>query len=148
MSRRKRGRYCAATGLVPARGAGWVSVAISAAAGGDAKSLRLSVSLAPRWQLAQPASLNSWRPWLIAPALAPSGGVGVRTAERTHSRSAVSAGIAPPPGSVTISWLRSALGLAKALTTHGFSPGSLSPTMSPWLGSSSDWSGGGALHGS
>src|SRR3954468_4841175 len=148
MSRRKRGRYWAGFGLVPARGAGLVSVAISAAAGGDVKSLRLSVSLPPRWQGGQPPSRDSWRPCATALASWRSGAAGVRIAERTHSRSAVIAGIGPPPGSGAGGCGRAALGLANALTTHGPRPGSLSPVISPWCGSLVELSGGGAAQGS
>ena len=50
MSLRKRGRYGTATGL-PKVGAGVRSVAISVAAGGEAKSLMPTVKRLPTWQL-------------------------------------------------------------------------------------------------
>ena len=51
MSRRKRLRNCAPTGATPAGGAGLVSVAISAAAGGEAKSLRAAEKSVVPWQV-------------------------------------------------------------------------------------------------
>src|SRR5919197_2200590 len=146
MSRRKRFRYWAPTGFpAPAGGAGLVSVKISVAAGGEVKSLVLSVHLAPRWQLAHPACSKSWRPWATSVAERPprrrldaNGACGVRTAARTHSFKAVSAGIwVVLPGSVSESCGRPAFGLVNALTTHGgvlMSP--LSAISRPWLGSS------------
>src|SRR5207244_1848362 len=81
-----------------------------------------------------------------------TGPLGVRTAARTHSRSAVSAGTSTPlPGSVIVSCGRPALGLANALIVHGgvlTSP--LSAMSSPWTGSLVAVAappGGGALHG-
>src|ERR671932_1631200 len=103
MSRRKRFRYWAATGLVPGLGGGVVSVKISVAGGGEVKSLVLIVHLPPTWQFVQPACWNSVRPCatrLLVRRLA-SGPLGVRTAKRTHSFKAVSAGTAMLlPGSV------------------------------------------------
>ena len=64
-SRRKRGRNWAPTGVTPAGGAGFVSVASSAAAGGETKSFWLSVNVDPKWQLAQPAAWKSARPCAI-----------------------------------------------------------------------------------
>src|SRR5688500_8345756 len=64
MSRRKRFRYWLPMGA-PKVGAGAVSVAISPAAGGDVKSLVLTVHLPPTWHAAQPAWVNRLRPWLI-----------------------------------------------------------------------------------
>ena len=155
MSRRKRPRNCAPMGVTPAGGAGVVSVKISAAAGGEVKSLRLSVNVEPKWQLAQPAAWNRSRPVAIVAAETPrpgrrlvvNGACGVRTANRTHSRMAVRAGTATVlPGSVTVHCGRSALGLAKALSTHGASVAEpLSPSSSPWAGSSALVGGGGSL---
>src|SRR5882672_7440728 len=92
MSRRKRLRYCAPTGLpakVPVR-----SVKISVLAGGEVKSFRLAVQLSPPWQLEQLAEMKSERPARISAAEAAlgkpaTGAFGVRTALRTHSRKAV-----------------------------------------------------------
>ena len=80
----------------------------------------------------------SWRDGPGRREVRGSGPFGVRTAARTHSRSAVIAGMAVPlPGSVSVTWRRSALALAASeLTTHG---GVLmlpsSPMIRPWLGS-------------
>ena len=64
----------------------------------------------------------------------------MRTALRTHSFSASSAGIATvEPGSVIVCCARPAFGLANALSTHGGTLRSpLSPMRSPWAGSSVD----------
>src|SRR5436190_23599915 len=67
-----------------------------------------------------------------------TGVLGVRTALRTHSRSAVSAGtVFELPGNVTVTWSRLALGNAKALRPLGATlrspPG---PMSNPWFGSS------------
>src|SRR5882724_4167323 len=123
MSRKKRARNCAATGLlmnVPVR-----SVKISEAAGGGVKSLKLTVQLSPPWQVAQPALINRDRPAAMfegegALGRPGTGELGVRTALRTHSRKAVKAGtLLTLPGRVTESWARPALGKAKALTALG-----------------------------
>jgi hypothetical protein len=137
MSRRKRGRNCAPTGVTPAGGAGAVSVAISAAAGGETKSFWLRVNVDPRWQLAQPAAWKSPRPAAIVAAETPrpgsgavvNGARGVRTAKRTQVLSASSAEFGTVlPGSVTSHSGRPAFGLANALITvgaHAASPVSL-----------------------
>src|SRR5919202_1108196 len=127
MSRRKRARYCAATGFVPAAGAGVVSVAMSVAAGGEVKSLIDEVQSEPPWHVAQPCCSKRRRPAATSAALSPprsdrrdDGPLGVRTAKRTHWLSASSAGIATPePGSVIVSCARPAFGLANAFSTHG-----------------------------
>ena len=134
---------------------GTVSWLISAAAGGELKSLMLVVNRSPPWQLWQFCCSNSWRPAAMSARVGPgrsrvrgSGPFGVRTAARTHSRIAVMAGTAVLlPGSVTVTCWRSALALASELTTHGgelMSP--LSPMISPWLGSSVLVAGGGIWH--
>ena len=154
-------RNCAATGLTPAGGAGDpvgggsapdTSVASSVPGGGDRKSFELLLHFPPPWQVWQPAWKNSVRPALIAvgsrpptvllPAAASSvpvsGLFGVRTAKRTHSFIASSAGQAVVlPGKVTVSCGRPALGFRNELTTLGaalMSP--LSPISRPWFGSS------------
>ena len=72
-----------------------------------------------------------------------SGGLGVRTAKRTHSRSAMRAGTAPD-GWGTSSCGRPKLGFANALITHGGAFASpLSPISSPWFGSNVLCAGGG-----
>src|SRR5205085_240307 len=123
MLRKNRSRYCAPTGFpvnVPVR-----SVKMSAAAGGDVKSLRLTVQLGPPWQLAQPACRNRPRPAATSAAEEPlgrldDGALGVRTAKRTHSRKAVNAGtFVLLPGKVTVTWGRFALGNANALIALG-----------------------------
>ena len=93
--------------------------------------------------MAQPACENSARPFATSPAF--SGAFGVRTATRTHSRRAVSAGTALPlPAGVTVICGRSAFGLASALTTQGGTlPRPLSATSRPWLGSNVLCAGGG-----
>src|SRR5215218_7146375 len=152
MSRRKRGRYCAPIGLAGAGAGGVVSVAMSVAAGGDTKSFTDDVHSGPPWQAVQPCWMNSRRPAATSDAGSPprsdrreDGPAGVRTALRTHSRSALRAGIATPePGSVIVCCARSAFGLAKPFSTQGgllMSP--LSPMSRPWFGSSVDVAGGG-----
>src|SRR5204862_6528417 len=100
---------CVPTGLpvnTPVRS---VVVKPSPAEGGDVKSFTLTVQLRPPWQLAQPARRKSERPAAMsandgAPGTPPpgSGEFGVRTALRTHSRNAVSAGtLFALPGRVT-----------------------------------------------
>src|ERR1051325_9228349 len=101
--------------------------ATSAPDGGDVKSFTLTVQLRPPWQLAQPALKNNWRPALMsADDGAPgshekgSGELGVRTALRTHSRNAVSAGtLFVLPGNVTVTCGRLAFARAKAFTALG-----------------------------
>ena len=98
---------------------------ISAPAGGEVKSFRLTVQLPPPWHCAQPACKNRLRPAIRSPAAAPpgkpaTGPLGVRTALRTHSRNAVNAGtLFALPGRVTVTCARSALARAKALSTLG-----------------------------
>ena len=103
--------------------AGAVSVKISVPAGGEAKSLVLTVHLPPTWQAEQPG-LREQGPSLAhllrgeAVARGPSpwnGPCGVRTASLTHSRSAVSAGTwVVLPGSVTVSCARPGVRLREA----------------------------------
>src|SRR2546427_170621 len=108
MSRRNRFRYCTPTGL-PVKLVGLRSVKISEPAGGEGKSFLLTVQLPPPWHWAQPACRNRVRPAIRSAAAGPpgspaSGALGVRTALRTHSRSAVRAGTGLVlPGNVTLS---------------------------------------------
>src|SRR6266511_441958 len=96
-----------------------------APAGGEVKFFTLTVQLSPPWQLAQPAWRKRLRPCARSLADGPlgrssNGELGVRTAKRTHSRSAVNAGtLVVLPGNVTVTCGRSALARAKALTTLG-----------------------------
>src|SRR6516225_6470973 len=98
------------TGL-PKNGGGVVSVAISVAGGGTPKSLVvLMVHLPPVWHMVHCACANSLRPAAMSAAETPpltfalvKGLFGVRTANFTHSLSAVSAGTwLVLPGSVTV----------------------------------------------
>src|SRR5262245_24555716 len=152
MFRRKASRYWEPTGLPKSLG-GVVSVKMVLAAGGGVKLRLLTVQFVPPWQLWQPAWAKSVRPLLIVDCEGPlltlgfaSGAFGVRTANFTHSRMALRVGTATVlPGSVTVTWRRSALGLAKLFTTHGarFTFPS-SPIIRPWLGSSVLVAGGGS----
>src|SRR5437867_12121787 len=121
MSRRKRFRYCAPTGL-PKKLVGLRSVTNSVV--GEVKSFRLRVQFSPPWHREQLCA-KSVRPVAMsagAGAFGKSGNgpLGVRTALRTHSRSAVNAGtLLALPGKVTVSCGRLALGVVNALTTPG-----------------------------
>ena len=134
-------------------GPGVRSVKISVAAGGGVKFRLLIVQLLPPWQLAHPAWVKSVRPWLTSPASGPlltfgfaAGAFGVRTANRTHSLSAVSAGTcgrAAGQRHRDLLAVRVRIGM-KLVTAHGGrSMLPLSPIMSPWFGSSVLVAGGG-----
>src|SRR5436853_128081 len=89
MSRRKRFKYCTATGF-PVKLVGFLSVLMAALVGGEVKSFKLTVQFCPPWQREQLAWAKSVRPAAISagtgalgkPAI---GALGVRTAKRTHS---------------------------------------------------------------
>src|SRR5262249_35904854 len=140
--RKNRLRNCAPTGLTPAGGAVWhpggavapalTSQKISAAAGGDAKSLLLIVHFVPPWQGWQPARKNGRRPFCTSLGFTPPVGLpppavssvvvnspfGERMPKRTHSFSASRAGQAVVlSGSVMLSCGRPALGFRKAFRT-------------------------------
>ena len=150
MSRRKRFRYWAPTGA-PKAAPAVVSVKISAAAGGEAKSLVLMVHLPPTWQSVQPACGEQRAPWLdrrLRP-VGPDALAGERRARRADrgaptpaARSRRHGGRAARQRDRVLR--RSAFGFANALITHGarlMSP--LSPIIRPWLGSSVLVAGGG-----
>ena len=129
MLRRKRLRYCAADGVAERnrRRAPLGDEVGRRRRRGEVLTV-LSVHLPPTWQPPHRLGEQVRGPVLTCVdgstpgrlAVLRSGPLGVRTARRTHSRSAVSAGTwVVLPGSVTVTCARSAFGRAKLLMVHG-----------------------------